>query len=181
MILHDFTWFHKNRQGIASNFDTILAVRLRLVQMALWWSTRGHPPQNLYKATSSPDFRASNTIQFQAIYFWVNSSGTSSRSTPAQFPFIYNTISFHVSNLGIFLCPTATDTTPLVNDPGSILFHHDYPTRALITRLEMRSMRTPRSASIHKLRLQWCRQPGILQMRSLQSLPGCLPLHHARS
>lgn len=63
----------------------------------------------------------------------------------------------------------------LVNDPGSTVLHNDYPIRALIKGLEVRTMRTPRSASIHKLRL------SVLQMRPMQSLLGPLPLHHTRS
>lgn len=84
-------------------------------------------------------------------------------------------LQLYVSNIGVSLCLTSYSYKTLVNDPGSILFHHDYPTRALITGLEVWTMRTPRSASILKLRL------SILQMRPMQSLLGLLPLHHTRS
>lgn len=99
----------------------------------------------------SPDLGDATTIQFQDISFYVIVYGY---LIPLNFR--STTIQLHVSTIDSLprYILTVTDTKVLVNDPRSILFHHDYPTRALVTRLEVRTMRTPRSASIHKLRLQ---------------------------
>lgn len=99
----------------------------------------------------SPDLGDGTTIQLQDTPSTSLSTGTLFRLTPAS-----TTIQLHVSTIGFLpkYIRTVTDTKPLVNDPVSILFHHDYPTRALVPRLEVRTMRTPWSASIHNLKLQ---------------------------